>query len=495
VLTGFALFATVQVLLAQMIVDDKWYFVLELMIAIASLTLMIIKPIYALVVWILFSPLVSRLFSLDWGAGLPAITFNRSVIYPLAIILLMRGLGSRTKIRNLKLGEWLLLAFPFYILCTGPFFHYSSITTFGLMLMHRAVDLCILYFVVKSCISEQRHVVWIIVSLIVVGFYSALMGFYDHFTGNMSLVALIGVRAGLIWGDVGGRAAGPYLNPALLAMFLGIAAALAYHYAGYARRAVTRMLCLAVIPIMVLSCYWTYTRGGYLVLVLSFLLMVFLAKSGRKRYAVFLLAGILAVVILIPVAMSNKQVRYRLTNDATAKSRIVAAAALINTVKKHPWFGVGLGNGNVEMIKYVESVRDIPGMRIWEGIGTWPKQFELPKHTTSHSTYLTVLADHGIFGALIYVSMYLAFFAHLWHVRQRLPATGLLSANFAALVITLLLGFTLSINTLRVDNHEYVTCAIWILIAATVRLGELLPGEAKGVVGRTVPVKAQAVPA
>ena len=494
-LTGFALFATIQALLAQMIVDEKWYFVLEALIAVVSLTLMIIKPIYALIVWILFSPLLSRLFSIDWGAGLPAITFDRSVIYPLAIVLFIRGLGQRTKIRNLKLGEWLLLVFPFYILCTGPFFRYPSITTYILMLMHRAVDLCILYFVVKSCISEQKHVVWIIISLIVVGFYSALMGFYDHFTGKMSLVALIGVKAGLIWSDVGGRAAGPYLNPALLGMFLGIAAALAYHYAGYARSAFIRVLCLATVPIMMISWYWTYTRGGYLVLALSFLLMVFLAKSGRRRYAVFLLAGILAAVILIPVAMSNREVRYRFTNDATAKSRIVAAAALINTVKHYPWFGVGLGNGNVEMIKYVESVRDIPGMRIWEGIGTWPKQFELPKHTTSHSTYLTVLADHGIFGALIYVSMYLAFFAHLWHVRQILPASGLLSANFAALVITLLLGFTLSINTLRVDNHEYVTSAIWILIAATVRLGELVLGEVRGFVEKVVPVKAQVVPA
>jgi len=494
VLTGFTLFAATQLWLAQMIVEGKWYFVLELLIAAASLTLMIIKPMYALVLWILFSPLVSRLFSLDWGAGLPALTFDRSVIYPLAIILFIRGLARRTKI-HLKLGEWLLLAFPFYILCTGPFFQYSSITTYGLMLMHRAVDLCILYFVVKSCISEQRHVVWIVISLIVVGCYSALMGFYDHFTGKMSLVALIGMKAGLIWSDVGGRAAGPYLNPALLAMFLGITAALAYHYAGSARSAAARILCLVILPVMVLSCYWTYTRGGYLVLILSFLLMVFLAKSGRKRYVMFLLAGILVVVVAVPAAMSNKQVRYRLTNDATAKSRIVAAAALINTVKHHPWFGVGLGNGNVEMVKYVESVRDIPGMRIWEGIGTWPKQFELPEHTTSHSTYLTVLADHGIIGALIYVSMYLAFFAHLWRVRQCLPESGLLSANFAALVITLLLGFTLSINTLRVDNHEYVTCAVWILIAATIRLGELLPGEAKEVMGKTVPAKVQAVPA
>ncbi len=363
------------------------------------------------------------------------------------------------------------------------------------MLMHRAVDLCILYFVVKSCISEQKHVVWIVISLIVVGSYSAMMGFYDHFTGKMSLVALIGIKASLIWSDVGGRAAGPYLNPALLAMFLGITAALAYHYAGSTSNAVAKMLCLAVLPIMVLSCYWTYTRGGYLVIVVSFLLMVFLAKSNRKRYATFLLAGILAVVVAIPIVMSNKQVRYRLTNDATAKSRIVAARALINTVKHHPWFGVGLGNGNVEMINYVESVRDIAGMRIWEGIGTWPKQFELPKHTTSHSTYLTVLADHGIIGGLIYISMYLAFFAHIWHVRSILPTSGLLSANFAALVITLLLGFTLSINTLRVDNHEYVTCAIWILMAATIRLGELTPGEVKGVAERIVPAKAQAVAA
>ncbi len=129
VLTGVAFFASAQIWLAQMIVDDKWYFVLELLISFASLTLMIIKPMYALVLWILFSPLVSRLFSLDWGSGLPALTFNRSVIYPLAIILFIRGLGRRTKIRNLKVGEWLLLLFPFYILCTEPFFQYHSITT------------------------------------------------------------------------------------------------------------------------------------------------------------------------------------------------------------------------------------------------------------------------------------------------------------------------------------------------------------------------------
>lgn len=479
VAAGIAVFVGLQLWFAYEINDLRWWFVVGFLMVAVSATVAIARPIWALVAWIVASPIVSKLFNLDWGSGLPAITFDRSVFYFLALSLFIRSLVRRDPPAKLRTGEWLLLAFPVYILLTGPFFPSQSVTSFLLMFMHRAGDVAMLYFLTKASVTESRHASWILAAIVVVGAYCGLMGFYDHFTGRMSIVALVGVSANLIWADVGGgRAAGPFLNPALLAMFLGITFFLCVHYASWVRGRAVRLACYAAVPVMAVSLYWTYTRGGYLLFVVCLLVMPLAASWHRKRYAILLVTAVVTMIAVLPLALSNPSVNSRLTNDRTARGRILAAAALVNTIKSHLWFGVGLGNGNSEMINYVSSISGIPGMVIWEDLGSWNRQFRLSKHTTSHSTYLTVLADHGVVGGIIYFGLFVAFIAHIWRARTRLPSTGLGGKDLAALALAVLLGYIMSINTLRVDSHEYVNYIVWILIALVMRLDDLNRGEA-----------------
>ena len=487
VLSGFALFVMLELWLAQEIVALRWWFALGFFIAVISAAFVLSKPMVALVFWLTLSPIVSKLFRLDWGSGLPAITFDRVVIYFLAFTLCVKALANRTPPARLRLGEWLLLAFPVFIVLSGPFFPSESTTTFVLSVMVRGGDLCILYFVAKACVTKKEHVAWVLVALVLVGFYSAAMAYYDHFTGGMSLVALIGIRAGLIYGDVGGRAAGPFLLPMVLGMFLGLAILLAYHQALWSSNNKVKLLFYASIPIMLAGWYWTYMRGGYLLLLACVFLMPVMAAKSRKGYAVLLACFLAVAVVVVPISMRNKALRYRFTTYKTVQGRVVSGAALVNLIKHNPWFGVGVGNSDEEMAKYATSTAGVPGLYIWQGIGNPDKRYRLPIHTTSHSTYLTVLGDHGVFGGAIFVGCFAAFFVHVWRIRTRLLPKGALGRDFPALVAAIIIGYSLCTNTARIEGGEYISYVIWILIASVVRMADLQVRETEDVAGECQP--------
>lgn len=475
VLLGFAVYFGLQYLVAELINQWMWWFIIGFFMVALSLLLAIYKPPVAIVIWLILSPLVSRIFSLDWGAGLPSITFDRVFLYVLATILTFKFFKNKYRLTKLLPGEWLLLMFPVYILATGPFFTSQSATSFVLALMQRAGDLCILYFVVKASITEKKHVIWILSAMVFVGIYCIAMGYYDHFTGKMSLAALIGKSFHLIYSDAGGRAAGPFLSPGQLGMYMGISISLITYMLGWvSNKWIKVILCLAI-PAMAVNCFWTYTRGGYLLLSLSILVLPFITQESRKRYSAMLAMVVLAALVLVPIQMSaDRQVRDRLTNDKTAKDRIVSGAALLNIVKHHPLFGVGLSNGNNSMPRYVVSTPGVPGLFIWQGFGSFPNRFRLGLHTDSHSTFLTLLAEHGILGGMLYITAFLSLLIHIWMLRKRVRFKGALGHDFFAMVAVIMVGYILSFNTTRIESSEYINCSVWVLVAMSVRLGTLL---------------------
>lgn len=470
---GLGLFLAMEYALAVAINAEQWYLVVAIVVGGICLAAVAAKPSAAFIAWLIVSPVAGIYLRLGKMGDLPQITFDRVVIYTLALVLLVRCLGRKETPGKLILPEYLWLAFPVYMLLSIPFFPHEAPQRTALQFMQRIGDPLVVYFIAKAAMSERKHVLAVVAGLLTVGIYSSAMAMYDHFTGRMSLAAISGVEASLYYADAGGRAAGPFLSPMALGIMLGVAIPLAINYSEWTKRTGAKLFYYLCILVMAVGWFFTYTRGAYLVLISAMLLMPLLAARCRKRYSVVFVALAIIAVIGVPVVMTQKGVAYRLTQDNTAKQRVVLAQTLVNLIRAHPWFGVGLGNYRSQMPNYIAG--DPMTMKyVWTG----GSRSSLPQLVSSHNTYLTIMSDHGLVGFALYIGSFLGFGLYIMRIRKRLPPDDFLGRDLASLVVSIMVGYVLSLNTTSMEGRDYVNFVIWILVAAVVRLAQMAKDKA-----------------
>ena len=474
VLTGFGVYLGLQLTIALLVENLWWWFIVAFFIVAGSLALAAARPTLAFLVWVFSSPLGFIFLRLDFGKGLPAITYDRIVIVVLAALLIVRTLSRRESIRKLILAEWLTVAFTLYIAVSLFFWETAKLISFlGIIAAqfdHIGLAI-ILYFVTKASLTKRDHIVWVIVVLIGVGTYVAASGFYEHFTGNMWFSSFIPGEWGLATQDVGrGRATGPMLNPTPYGTLLGITAFAALHIAAWTKNKAAKLFYYLAVPFVVIACYFCYTRGGYITLGLMVLGMPFLARGNRKVYAMAGVTAILVGMVAVPILLTNPDFHKRMSNVGTIYNRIAITASTINIVKHHPWFGVGLGNIDEALEVYITNAGQLSGLYARSYFPN--KRYLLPVQT-SHNSLLTILAEEGVVGFGLYAGAIIAFVVTMWRIRSKLPDKGYLGKDFVSFVLLAVVGHYVSIATYDVRFFKYPTYVLWILLALVIRLNEL----------------------
>lgn len=174
------------------------------------------------------------------------------------------------------------------------------------------------------------------------------------------------------------RAIGLFPDPHMLSFFLGLTSPLVLVLAAGVRK--KRLLLSAIYCLMFAVLVLTFSRGGYLGLILSVLAMAFLAwpRLGRPAKTFLFSVGLLVVTFLF---IFGATVTSRLfssfdTAEGSNVGRLAIWRQSLAQAGKNPFLGVGLGNYPLA-INFNEDYRSA---------------------VTSHSLYLDLLAETGIFG-------------------------------------------------------------------------------------------------
>ena len=87
---------------------------------------------------------------------------------------------------------------------------------------------------------------------------------------------------------------------------------------------------------MAVAWFWTYTRGSYFLLIAVLLLMPLLASRIPQGIHIFSRHCNCRGRIGIPIAMGDRSVADRLTNDKTAVLRVVLDQSMMKMIRAHP---------------------------------------------------------------------------------------------------------------------------------------------------------------
>jgi O-antigen ligase len=234
--------------------------------------------------------------------------------------------------------------------------------------------------IVYWAVRDRRHVVWIFGVFVVGALLSVLWGL----TQPKAAMSVSAAQAG--------RLTGATVEANVLATLLIVSTLFAGTLALVLRRApVARVLFLVAATGGLAALFATFSRTG--LVALAFALIVGIAYGGRWRPALVTLALLAAIVGTVYVSGTSSVAVTRLTS-ANSSGRVDLWTVGWRMVQANPVVGVGSGNYTIAESDYLL----FPGA-IRRG------DFIVDKPLVAHNIYLHVLAEMGVIGLALFLSL------------------------------------------------------------------------------------------
>jgi putative inorganic carbon (hco3(-)) transporter len=251
--------------------------------------------------------------------------------------------------------------------------------------------------IVFGTVRNRRHVIWLAAAFVVGAVLSSLYGFAaPASTGTFQA----GQQTGAI-GDANQEAA----------VLVG---AIAFAFALAGARSLkpgARLLAVLAILICLAGAVNTLSRSGLVALAAMLICAVIVGGRWRKGAAVLLLATAL-IGLGYYFTITSVSARARVTSaDTSGRSTIWAVGWRM--VEAHPLTGVGSGNFQYASIHYLQA----PGVLTRADLIV-----DTPK--VAHNIYLEVLADMGIPGLVLFLTIVLGSAAAAWRAAHLFMHSG-----------------------------------------------------------------------
>lgn len=182
------------------------------------------------------------------------------------------------------------------------------------------------------------------------------------------------------------RAVSTFSGPAELGTYLGATMAFSVAILSFGGPRSLRLPSLLLIPLAVPALYYTYTRGPMLAIAAVGVLIALVAN--RSRWPSLLALAAVGVLVFATWGQFTSSAVYkdRLAVD-TVKPRVVLTDVAIDLFRRRPLFGQGYAT-----FDQVKLTLPLP-----------PNDTYIVETTTSHDTFLTVLAESGLVGLVLLV--------------------------------------------------------------------------------------------
>jgi O-antigen ligase len=307
----------------------------------------------------------------------------------------------------------------------------------------------LLAFEVSPFMSYLSFLMFYVTTLIVVDSLERLRWVLLLVIGSVAFASLHVLRE---WQKYGGMAAG--YRPGWVTgdpNYYSISALLCVPLAIYLLRTTRsvweRRFCIAATVLTLLGLTFAASRGGFLGMTAAALFMVW--RSPRRHRNFWLAAAVILPLMLVTPASPLKRLLSPDWNDQhAADERTLLAVAGLNMVANYPLTGVGAGNFKA----FVFQFGDVTEEHI------------------AHNTYVSVAAEMGIPGFLLFVAVVVATMRSLERVRRSTRLNGPPLIHQAACGMQAgFVAYLVAIFFVTAETHRL----FWMMVFLSVILSEL----------------------
>jgi O-antigen ligase len=410
---GLAVIVT-GVATAYLLSAGLWFVAVALLVALPAFVVLNRAPMAALAIWLLLAPYV--LFT----SGVVRYGFwlvHRALpIVVIVVLIASRALGLRTRpLGRLGAPELLMVT---YVFATALSIGYTSTTvsTSIITLYDRVVVPMCLYVIVRLVRPTEESLRWLVPVAMVTIVAQTTLG----------LAAWV-VPAALPdeWlGREGTRTIGSLGSPSVYGVTMLAAGAFLLHAAATEPRRVVRFAERALFVVSVVMAVGTLTRGVWLAAIVVVAALAVVHPRQIRRIAVTALPVLLVLGLTGAAAGQVARLETRFGSDETALSRLPVALASWRMFEAKPVTGWGFSNFDLFDREFQSEVS-----------GFIPE-----KDHASHNVYLTLLAEQGLIGMLLFLGPAAWLLGRTIASFSRLPRTGLASRKLVVLLWGVLLA-------------------------------------------------------
>lgn len=337
-----------------------------------------IQPDKLFIGWLFIAPLVQGAAN---GAH-SGHSVSKFFFLVLSILLIVRlGTGS-IRIHGLWAIDALPALYFIYVLISGRLLHtpFTSAGATTLKAIYISIGIGIVtYYFVAFAKTSNRFPEMVAAAFVWSGVVVAASGIVDGLTGwNLWNQAVVD-------GNIR-RAVSTFQSPFEFGTYLGACVAFAVAILVFRGPRSLKLPSILLVGLSIPAFYFTYTRGPVLAVVIATALMVLIGKRARWT-SVLVLATVGILVFASWGHLTSTAVYQERLGTDTAKPREVLSDAALDLFRDRPLFGQGYAT-----FDRVKLTLPIP-----------PDQIKIVKTTTSHNTFLTVLAELGAFGLALLV--------------------------------------------------------------------------------------------
>ncbi len=269
-----------------------------------------------------------------------------------------------------------------------------------------------------------------------------------------------------------GRPNGGAGDPNLFAVYQVLAVPLTIALVASTRSRSARLLLVSAVLGIVASIFASESRGGLLAVTTVMLLIVVLParalfRSRPQKAAilifVFLAGGVAFAVTGAPLIQRVESLE---TSDSTGSSRIYLWDAAWTSVEQRPVLGLGYGAFPAAAPRLLHETEGVDFRHI--------ELHATGKASETHNVYLGTLAELGIPGLVLFMSVLLATARQLIRTSKRAREAGsAFVARIANALLLSLLGWSVASIFLSTESSR----SLWVLIGVSVALPKLIRSE------------------
>lgn len=314
-----------------------------------------------------------------------------------------------------------------------------------------------LFYVVVNIVRTKGHLDWILRAIILAGFASAFLGVVLYYLPEGTTIRLLSALGRFNYPtgadiiqyvednpELPMRAISTSVNPNLLGSLMILITAVTTAQLFAERPVLPRWMLWAMLPIMGLCLYLTYSRGSLVGLVVGLVLMA----VARYRKLLVLLAAAGILFLLLPstqayIAHFMEGVR---GEDLATQMRFGEYKDALTLISRYPWLGVGFAGA--------------PDIDLYIGVS---------------NVYLMIAEQTGLIGLALFLIVMGTAFAYMWRGWRRRagPTYEAALLGFAGALVGIMTGGLLDHYFFNLDFPHSVSF-FWIyvgLAAVAARLG------------------------
>ncbi len=399
--------------------------------------------------------------------------FGIPSVAKLLVLLLSFGIIVRWALYGERPTGWGVLAFLIFINCLvgGASLAYSAdMKEAGKTLVYLIKDSMIAFIVVILLKRGAflRSVIW---ALLAAGILMGTLGVYQHLTGtfhNTYWGFAIAVMKDIADGTSDYRISGPLGAPNFFAQILLPLIPLALDRMKSERKVLLKGAAAWALVVCTLSLFFSYSRGGFLALLMMSIAFIIL-HPPKPKVILILLIIVIPLFNFVPPKYFDRMITIQdmlpgsgqkaMSDDAFRgrKSEMIVA---MHMFLDHPIRGVGLGNYEIYYQNYSRKI--YLDSRL-EG-------------RQAHSRYLEVLAETGLIGFVAFCLLLWMMFLGLWRARKAVAGGEPkdLKNTISAVGIGMV-GFL----TASIFLHDAFARFFWLMVGISFAIPNIVEAEVK----------------